>query len=142
MQVERIAYEAREIDRRLKKAQELTRLFNSREMLFGIPATDYGRLKRVVEQFEPFNYLWTSADDWKKSYSSWMNDPVETLVPDDVDRNVTGWWKGLFKAQREFTKRELASQANSCEVIREQVQFTSCLHIQTNVCALVYEFLF
>ncbi|KAH8941010.1 hypothetical protein BDL97_14G015200 [Sphagnum fallax] len=120
-QVERIALDAHEVDKRLRKAQELTRLFNSRELLFGVTPTDYGTLAKVIEQFEPFFYLWSSAADWKQDNASWMNDPFEQLVPDDVERNVTGWWKGLFKYQREFNKRELASQANSCETIRQQV---------------------
>jgi dynein heavy chain len=123
LQVERIALDANEVDKRLRKAQELTRLFNSRELLFGVTPTDYGSLAKVIEQFEPFFYLWSSAADWKRDNASWMNDPFEQLVPDVVERNVTGWWKGLFKYQREFNKRELASQANSCETIRQQVHF-------------------
>jgi dynein heavy chain len=125
LQVERIALDAHEVDKRLRKAQELTRLFNSRELLFGVTPTDYGSLAKVIEQFEPFFYLWSSAADWKRDNASWMNDPFEQLVPDDVERNVTGWWKGLFKYQREFNKRELASQANSCETIRQQVHSKS-----------------
>ena len=121
VQVERYGQEARSIDKRLKNAQELTRKFNSRELLFGVPPTDYSRLKKLVEFFEPFFYLWNAGDTWGRSHNSWMNDPFETLDPSDVDTQVTGWWKGLFKTQREFNKREMPAHAANCEVIREQV---------------------
>lgn len=74
-----------------------------------------------MEFFEPFFYLWNAGDTWGTSHDSWMNDPFETLDPADVDTQVTGWWKGLFKTQREFNKREMAAQAANCEVIRDQV---------------------
>lgn len=106
---------------RLKKAQEVTRLFNSRELLFGVETTDYGRLKKVVEQFAPFFYLWDTAESWKSSYQNWMNDPFDTLDAEKIDENVNGWYKGLFKTLRDFQKREIVSQATSCEHIRQQV---------------------
>lgn len=124
LQVEKIANDARNLNNRLKSALELTRLFNSRELLFGSASTDYSQLKKVIEQFSPFFYLWNTGDLWKSSYQSWMHDPFDTLNANEVDDNVTGWWKGLFKTLREFQKRELVSQAQSCEFIRQQVDNT------------------
>ncbi|CAM6094963.1 unnamed protein product [Calypogeia fissa] len=120
-QVELVAYEARECNDRLHKAENTTRLFNSREMLFGVTPTDYSRLKKISEQFEPFNALWSAADEWKKYYKSWMEESWEKLEPETVDRLVMGWWKGLLKNGREFSKRDLMVQATFCEDIRTQV---------------------
>ncbi|BBN11637.1 hypothetical protein Mp_5g13570 [Marchantia polymorpha subsp. ruderalis] len=120
-QVELVSYEARECADKLRKAEAATRLFNSREALFGVPPTDYSRLKRIQEAFEPFNYLWVAADEWKKRYKGWMEDSWNNLVPDDVEKLVMGWWKGLFKYGREFSKRDLMTQATYCEDIRAQV---------------------
>lgn len=100
---------------------DLTRLFNSRELLFASGSTDYSKLKKTIEQFTPFFYLWDTSDSWKSSYETWMNDPFDSLDANQIDENVTGWWKGLFKTFREFQKRGLVSQAESCEFIRQQV---------------------
>lgn len=121
LQVELVAYEARECSDRLRKAENTTRLFNSREALFGVTPTDYSRLKKISEQFEPFNALWSAADDWKKYYKSWMEESWEKLDPEAVERLVMGWWKGLLKYGREFSKRDLMVQATFCEDIRTQV---------------------
>ncbi|XP_024523426.1 dynein heavy chain 1, axonemal [Selaginella moellendorffii] len=120
-ETDNVSAEARKIHAQLKKAEELSRLFNSRELLFGVPTTDYSRVRKTVEAFEPFHYLWTSADDWKRSYQSWMNDEFTTLDSDHVERSVTGWWKGLFKTNRVFTQKELPKCASNCEEIRGQV---------------------
>lgn len=120
-QVEKIANNARQLNARLRKAQEMTRLFNSRELLFGAATTDYTQLKHVMDQFAPFLYLWETADAWKLSHQCWMNDPFDTLNAGSIDENVNGWFKGLFKTLRDFQKSGFASQASSCELIRNQV---------------------
>lgn len=125
--MEKIANDARNLNTRLKKAQELTRLFNSRELLFGTATTDYTQLKLVMDQFAPFFYLWDTADLWKLSFKSWMNDPFDTLIANTMDENVNGWFNGLFKTLREFKKRGIASQASSCELIRTQVHIKAKL---------------
>ncbi|MCO5574019.1 hypothetical protein L7F22_027797 [Adiantum nelumboides] len=120
-QSEFVASEARKIDEQLRLAEAKARLFNSRETLFGVPPTDYARLRKTVENFEPYSYLWVTADDWKKSYQVWMNGSFLNLNPDEVEKNVTSWYKGLFKASRVFTQKEATALAADCEEIRKQV---------------------
>ena len=79
-------------------------------------------MKDVIESFVPFHYLWDVAELWKTSYASWMNNPFDTLNYEEIDENVNSWFKGLFKTLREFQKREIVSQAQSTELIRNQVQ--------------------
>ncbi|KAL2653916.1 hypothetical protein R1flu_022044 [Riccia fluitans] len=87
-QVELVSSEARECSDKLFKAEQTTRLFNSREALFGVPPTDYSRLKKVQEAFEPFHYLWTTADEWTKRYKCWMEDSWNSLNPEEVEKLV------------------------------------------------------
>ena len=100
---------------------ELTRLFNSRELLFGVASTDYTKFKKIVDQFAPFFYLWDTTESWKSSYNTWMNDPFDSLDALQIDDKVNGWFKGLYKTLREFQKLELLSQSESTQFIREQV---------------------
>nr|PNR26425.1 hypothetical protein PHYPA_031000 [Physcomitrium patens] len=120
-QTKTIAHDAHALNDRIIKAIEQSRLFNSREFLFGVVLTDYGQLKKIVDEFAPFFYLWDTAQCWDTSYQLWMNDPFDSLNATLVDNNVNGWWKGLLKTFREFQKRELVSQAISSEFIRSQV---------------------
>ncbi|KAJ7552868.1 hypothetical protein O6H91_06G073600 [Diphasiastrum complanatum] len=121
MQAEFVASEAHKVNDQLRKAEEASGLFNSREILFGVPTTDYSRLRKTIEAYEPFYYLWTSADDWKKSYQKWMNEPFEKLNSEEVERNVADWWKGLLKVSRVFAQKELTVCSSNCEEIRKQV---------------------
>nr|AML30859.1 axonemal inner arm dynein heavy chain 3 [Marsilea vestita] len=120
-QSEFVASEARKIEEQLKLAESKARLFNSRENLFGAPPTDYNRLKKNIENFEPYSYLWITADDWKKSFAHWMNGSFITLDPEDVEKKVTSWYKGLFKVSRLLTQKDATACAENCEEIRKEV---------------------
>ncbi|KAI5076359.1 hypothetical protein GOP47_0008424 [Adiantum capillus-veneris] len=120
-QSEFVSSEARKIDEQLRLAEAKASLFNSRETLFGVPPTEYARLRKTVENFEPYSYLWITADDWKKSYQVWMNGSFLNLNPDEVEKNVTSWYKGLFKVSRVFTQKEATALSADCEEIRKQV---------------------
>jgi dynein heavy chain len=121
LQCEFIASEARKINEQLRAAENKARLFNSQETLFGVPPTDYSRLRKNVENFEPYSYLWITADDWKKCYQLWMNGSFLNLNPEEVEKNVTSWYKGLFKVSRLLLQKEATACAADCEEIRKQV---------------------
>ena len=50
---------------RLKQAEKDAALYNSREALFGKPATDYSQVKKLWESFEPYQQFWSIAAAWK-----------------------------------------------------------------------------
>ena len=50
---------------RLKQADKDAALYNSREVLFGKPATDYSEVKKLWEAFEPFQQFWSVAAAWQ-----------------------------------------------------------------------------
>jgi len=49
----------------LKQAEKDAALYNSREALFGKPATDYSEVKKLWESFEPYQQFWSIAAAWK-----------------------------------------------------------------------------
>lgn len=63
----------------LKRADGETLTFNSREMLFGLPQTDYGRVKKLMEQFDPFMQFWSAAASWAKGHTTWLTSPLAAL---------------------------------------------------------------
>jgi len=50
---------------RLKQAEKDAALYNSREALFGKPATDYSEVRKLGESFEPYQQFWSIAAAWK-----------------------------------------------------------------------------
>ncbi len=49
---------------RVQQAVEKSRLFNSREGLFGRDLTEYDILGQINRAFEPFCTLWETASNW------------------------------------------------------------------------------
>lgn len=52
---------------RLKQAEKDAALYNSREALFNKPTTDYSKVKKLWETFEPYQQFWSIAASWKVS---------------------------------------------------------------------------
>ena len=48
----------------VQQAVEKSRLFNSREGLFGRDITEYDILGQINRAFEPFCTLWETASNW------------------------------------------------------------------------------
>lgn len=120
-QVDHVAVELKQLTDALDKADKDAKLFNSREALFGVPPTDYSRLKRAQDAFDPFAQLWAIASEWKKARKSWADDPLETLNPEEIEKSTLGWWKALFKVGKVFQNKGLAECAANCDEIRAQL---------------------
>jgi dynein heavy chain len=100
--VEEISANVRRIQAKMKEFEDKSRLFNSREGLFGLESTDYERLGRANRIFEPFVFLWVSADNWIKWHHEWLTMPFENLDAEMVEREVTNAWRNVFKSSKAF----------------------------------------
>ena len=89
---------------RLKDYAILAKKFQSREVLFGLEQTDYDRVARLAKEFERYEQLWMSADDWYKWNKSWMEDPFETLVPEQMEQDLSEAIRNVFKASKAFVE--------------------------------------
>jgi len=96
------ANEVRRVTKQLKECQQLSQLYNSRERLFGIPVTNYEKLVKLTKDFEPFKNLWITTSDWLKWHDSWMNDPLNTIDAEQVEKNVNESYKTMHKCARHF----------------------------------------
>jgi hypothetical protein len=55
------------VEKKLLKAEEQARQFNSRENLFHQDITDYVQLANIRKTFDPYYSLWTTASFWLRS---------------------------------------------------------------------------
>ena len=55
-----------------------------------------------------------------------MNGSFLNLNPEEVEKNVTSWYKGLFKVSRLLSQKEATACAADCDEIRKQVNCGLC----------------
>ncbi|XP_061640433.1 dynein axonemal heavy chain 1 isoform X3 [Phyllopteryx taeniolatus] len=97
-----MANEVRRASKELKECQGLAQTYNTRERLFGTPVTNYDRLHKMAKQFQPFFDLWTTTYDWTHRHESWLNDPLTSIDPELLERNVTGALDTMNKCIKQF----------------------------------------
>ncbi|XP_041081390.1 dynein heavy chain 1, axonemal [Polyodon spathula] len=97
-----VANEVRRVSKQLKESQQLAQLYNNRERLFGMPVTNYDRLLKLTKDFQPFRDLWTTTSDWLRWHESWMNDPLTTIDPEQLEKNVSESFKTMHKCVKLF----------------------------------------
>lgn len=57
-------------------------------MLTGQSETDYTSIHIMNKEFLPYYNLWTTVDNWKKSYKSWMYDEFAMLDAQKLEETV------------------------------------------------------
>lgn len=120
--VESVSAEMHRMRTQIDKAVEDAALYNSREVLLGEEQTDYSSLKRTGDAFAPFYDLWTTAADWKARERAYMEDPFDTLVPEDMEAKVNGAWKTMYKTGKVFGLKGNEQCVANCATIRTEVE--------------------
>jgi dynein heavy chain len=46
--------------------------------------------------------LWLTASDWLRWHESWMNDPLEAINAEEVEKNVGDAYKTMHKSNKVF----------------------------------------
>ncbi|GAA6221830.1 dynein heavy chain 1, axonemal-like [Lates japonicus] len=97
-----ISNEVRRTNKQLKECQTMAQTYNTRERLFGIPVTNYDRVQKLVKDFQPFKDLWATTSDWLRWHESWLNDPLSSIDPEQLERNVADAHKTMHKCIKQF----------------------------------------
>ncbi|XP_010013568.1 PREDICTED: dynein heavy chain 1, axonemal-like, partial [Nestor notabilis] len=97
-----LANKAREVRKQLQELQNLAAVYNNRERIFGIKATNYGGLSRMVKDFQPYHDLWTTVSDWMRQHEKWMNDPLMEIDSEQMEKIVNDSFKIMQRCVRQF----------------------------------------
>lgn len=62
----------------------------------------YDRLQKLTRDFQPFRDLWTTTSDWQRWHDSWLNDPLSSIDPEQLERNVSDAFKTMHKCIKLF----------------------------------------
>jgi len=90
------------LNQRLLEAAEQAQVVNSREKLFDFPQTSFDEIESMVQVFKPYADLWSIASEFQKSFPNWMYGPFNTLDAEQIETNVTTWWKFAWRAEKTF----------------------------------------
>lgn len=96
--VKAIAAKVEKLNERLNNLQKRAQDFNTGEMLFELPSTDYRHVAKVVRLFEPYYLLWTTVSEWTTNRAKWLSEPFMSLKGEEVSSLVTGYYKAMAKA--------------------------------------------
>lgn len=129
--VEETSAEVKRIQKRLIDAEGLAKKFNSREILFGVPQTDYSDMSRTAKAFEPYAALWNTMNDFDKKRNIWLTDPFTNLDPEEVEKSVQVWWRTIFKIGKTFESAQPEVFAMASLVREDLEQFKTNVPIIT-----------
>jgi dynein heavy chain len=115
------AAKVRDVENKISVAQAKARLFNSREGLFELDATDYEALGKIQKSFEPYYNLWQTSTEWLEKSRTWMSGRFIDLNPDEVEREVEKYFVSINKAAKYFTRVDLKEQSAISNLIKAQV---------------------
>uniref|UniRef100_A0A8C9ZPR8 Dynein axonemal heavy chain 1 n=1 Tax=Sander lucioperca TaxID=283035 RepID=A0A8C9ZPR8_SANLU len=115
-----VVNEVRRISKQLKECQTMAQTYNTRERLFGVPVTNYDHLQKLVKDFLPFKDLWTTTSDWLRWHESWLNDPLSSIDPEQLERNVTDAHKTMHKCIKQF--KDIPDCQLVASVIRSKIE--------------------
>ncbi|XP_043978634.1 dynein axonemal heavy chain 1 isoform X2 [Gambusia affinis] len=85
-----IANKAKRAKAQFKQCLSLSDTYNTRERLLGLPISNFDHLTKLINDFKPFEKLWTTTSDWLRWTDGWFNDPLTSIDSEPLDRLVTG----------------------------------------------------
>jgi dynein heavy chain len=97
----------RSIALKLEEMTETARMFNSREMLFEKPITDFTKISDLQRGFQPYYNLWTNVHTWLNQHPKWLNDNWATVDALYAEKFVDDAAKLLGGCLRNFKERDL-----------------------------------
>ena len=94
-----------EIAAKLQKLKKEQQIFNNHEKLFDFEQVTCRTLIKVDEEFAPLYLLWTLANDWLQTSTTWLTTPFPQIRADSLNQ-----WMGLAGKKLTKLKKDLAQQ--------------------------------
>lgn len=91
----------------LSNLNEMSRKFNSREILFGRDQTDYQRLALLTKDFTPYNTLWSIVHRWYTDIDIWMDNQFNQIDANAAEKFVEESFRAIVTANKYFKDRSM-----------------------------------
>jgi hypothetical protein len=85
------------------------------EKAFEFTPTEYHLLNQIQSTFDPYFRLWSIFSDFRTKREVWMTGPFMDLNSEEIERDVTDWWKTSYRMMKSLADEspavsEVASQ--------------------------------
>ena len=117
-QHEEIAQIVTKVNKSIEEYQRQSKQFNSREGLFGMDISDYGKINQIAKEFAPYSNLWLTTSNWFKNYETWMNGKWDSLDAISAEKFVEESLRTLAGVSRNFRDKNIDDILNISESIR------------------------
>lgn len=114
------AADVKKIQQKIKKYQDDVAKFNNQELLFKAQVSEYGELKRIVRDFQPFANFWTTTHEWRTEVAQCFHDPFENLDAILIDDNVKKAEKTMAKSITTF--KDLPQISKMAQKIKDEIK--------------------
>ncbi|KAK1936683.1 Dynein heavy chain 1 [Phytophthora citrophthora] len=109
------------IEQKISKADEDSKLFNSREALFGQEITDYDEIQKIRRDFEPYSLLWKTANNWLREHKKWMDGAFLDINGEEIETFVEANWASIQKALKQFEKLNVKGCSSIAATIKDEI---------------------
>ncbi|XP_026815944.1 dynein heavy chain 7, axonemal-like [Rhopalosiphum maidis] len=98
------AEKSQNLDDKLTEALETIDDFNKQEKYFQMNESVYPLRKSISDSLAPYKLLYDNCSEFIVNYENWMNATIGTYDPEQIDQNVTNYYRNLTKLERTFMK--------------------------------------
>ena len=82
------------------ETEQQTIQINKRETLLGVEKTLFTTLKMVQDELRPMHDLWSIANQFNETFGVWMDERLEQLESEQIERCVNDWPRALSKLSK------------------------------------------
>ncbi|KAF0873023.1 DYH7 protein, partial [Crocuta crocuta] len=100
--VQRYLKKAQTLNGKLDLAADKIEQFNAEEEAFGWLPSIYPQRKKIQDGLNPYLRLYETAVEFSNKYRGWTEGPYHKVNPDQVERDVGNYWRGLYKLEKIF----------------------------------------
>ena len=97
------------------------KMYNNREFLYGVEASDYSQVHNCAKEFKPFADLWNTINNWFQKYDHWMHGDWETVNGREIEDTVDTAVKTISQVYRHFKNRDMQTIIPVVEKIKSEV---------------------
>ena len=119
--VSMVAQHVKSLDEKIKKAEDDSRTFNQREILFGREPTEYSKVGDIRKRFTPYQGLWSNVSSWLTAHEGWMTGPFDEIDGVGLEDVVDRFNKGVTKAYKQFEKQGNTACMDIASQVRSQI---------------------
>lgn len=102
----------------LSAAEEEVSRINEQEELLGMSRTDFVLLSNAAQELEPFEELWTLANEFRSLHTSWVDGPVFELNAEEVKEASVRMSRQALKLSKLFNGSSNDVPADVADSIR------------------------